>query len=191
MTTTKIRGYALTSSLKWCKDQLEPADHRRVMDALPDDFQEAIADLRPGAWYPASWFDSLTLVVVATADEQARDGLLADMGKFIGEDNLGSVLKLLIMFIKPAMLLGRLPQFFRKYYDSPQTTTRVERDEDNGGGTCYIEDFGAVELFGPVVEGWARGAFVLAGVEDPGVTVTVIPGEGTRGPTFRVHIRWS
>jgi hypothetical protein len=136
---TKYKGYGLIGQQRWVEAHSTPEELAQIKAGLPADFREAFDQVRPEVFYPIGWLNSLyvqTFAVKGLVTEPEREALVFEMSESAGRENLNSVLKLLIRFLKPATLLKKVSQFWPMYFhDCPTPEVTLHPDGHHASAT--------------------------------------------------------
>ena len=131
MDEVRVKGYALTRSWEWVEETFTDEQKEAAAAKLLPELRENLQRIDEGAWYPVAWNDSVMRAVAETVADTPEEQFRAvgEMTAYAADKNLGTVMKLLVKFMKPETLLRQLGKFWLKYYQGGPTP-RVDVDLD-------------------------------------------------------------
>lgn len=190
----RARGTGLLSINKWIAETYGPKVHRRLLKAVSPETAEALQNALPATWYPV---EHTAEIWRALRDELPWDSsgafeqAMTAQGEFIAQDNLSTVFRVLLIFVRgPEQMFKQLPKFWHQYFDGIE----VELDEseiDQGKGVCTVHNLGRVEHLSPVAAGWIDFGLRKVGAEEVHVEEECYTDGATAGDPLRFHLSWS
>jgi hypothetical protein len=192
MSDRVIRGYWLTSGVKFLRTSYSPEQNERLLGALPKPLRASLAELQPVQWCPRSYHtDMLNAVVSAHRDESAAFDSLVGYGQLVGADLAAGILKPLLQIVSPKLLVKKLPLLWSSEH---QDDGRLDVDiaqADEGRLPLRLSGLLQYEHVGVVTLGWIKGLLTGLGRRD----VTVRQTGWSLGQPAPVEIngevRWS
>jgi hypothetical protein len=158
------KGTGIRSSCEFIAQRYGTATLASIVSTLPADLRNVWPNPLSSVWYPARFYGALWTslardVVGADRGEQSR--VFHELGRYVADDNLSTVYRVLISIAWPDTLLGMTPSLWATYFDGVQV--EVERDPGVKGGRVIVAGLADVPYIGPVAAGWLTLAYEKAG----------------------------
>lgn len=115
------RGYLFPTTVAYLKKALgEEATNQALATASPE-LQKVLQTAKEVAWYPISLNAELNRIVanaIGRGDEDlTREGMIG-LGKFMAHEATNTFLRLFIRVLTPALFAKKLPDLFRRDFES-------------------------------------------------------------------------
>lgn len=162
------KGTGMLSTVRWIREHYGSDVHRRLLASLPRDVARAYGRTLATEWYPVHYVDAMQAALEEhhNGDVDAFRRAMIAQGRFIAEDNLSTVFRVLLIFVgSPSELFRTLGKFWNQYFQGIE----VEVDEtsvDEGRGVCTVHHLGGVRHLSPLVYGWTDYGFRKVGATE-------------------------
>ena len=187
-----VKGFDLIANLLVAEKHLTAAQLERFSAELPDEFRQARGALKPGAWYPIAWSEAVDRGLIAAFG--APDGpeaaeLIEHYAAVSADDNMGTVLKLVMRFLKPHSFVRVLPKFWKRYYNRGSVEL-VELDKTEQRAVLTISEFPYKRYMVPACIGWIKAGLARMGHEDARVSAPTYDPNRPPPEVCRIEIDW-
>jgi hypothetical protein len=153
----RMKGSALRSCAEFAKREHGAAFAERVTVGLTPS-----GDFLAATWYP---IDVASALFTRLADEWGPDRAAIDerfraMGRYVADDNLNTIYRVVLAILRPDNLVARLPSLWTTYFEG------VDPDsEEQEPGRAYTRARGldGLPFLAPAAAGWIEMAFLRAG----------------------------
>lgn len=126
MTEQMLRGYWLTSGIKFLRTHYPPEVNERLLGSLPKALRAMLTDIQPAQWYSrAHHVDLMNAIVSPHRDESSAHETLLAYGQLVATDAANGPLRPLIAIITPRLLAKKLPSM---WVSDHQDDGRLETD---------------------------------------------------------------
>lgn len=178
--SSRIKGAGLKSTVAHVSRQIGPEAWALHLSRLPDDIRRACERPLASEWYELeSLFSSWSALIDARhgGDPRAGEPSLRGVGRFVAEDNLGTVYRAFLLLAKADTIFAMLPRIWNTYFDGLDVA--VYRDGD-GIGRCEVRGLGQLPWIAAVASGWIDFALRKAGADEAEVVERAWPAARTR-----------
>lgn len=187
----RVKGVGLKSAVTYVSRQIGPEAWALHLSRLPDDVRRTCERPLASGWYALeSLFSTFSALIDARhgGDPRAAEPSLRELGRFVAEDNLGTVYRAFLLLAKPETIFGMFPRIWNTYFDGLQAAVQLD---DDGIGRCEVRGLGQLPWIAPVAAGWIEFALWKAGADEVDVSErTWARGEDQADPLI-FDIRWS
>jgi hypothetical protein len=155
----------MVSAKNWVIEAHGKSVWDEVLRQLPDDARRAWESPLAYGWYPVEHVGALLDVLKSTlrlTDRKAIDLTYRRLGRYIADDNLSNIYRLLLSFMSPEKLPKKLPQMWTTYYRGVQV--EVEYVPGTKKAACTVHNLPVPDL-APVACGWLEFAFDRVGAK--------------------------
>jgi hypothetical protein len=159
----------LRSSIDWILQNYGEDTWQKILSLLPAELQGKARNVVTPLMYPAALGDKIYRVFADECcgkEQKAREEAFRKMGRYIAEENLSTVYRLLLRFMTPGQFLGRLPKVWTTYFDGIDVT--VQQDAEAQNGTCRVRGLD-IAYMSLVASGW-----IELGYEKVGATSSTV-----------------
>jgi len=189
-----VKGTGVLSAVRWLRDVHGETVYGKIFDKVSAETRAAMKTPMATEWYPARVIDEIWQTQNETTHPNDPAGFEQEMisqGQFIAEDNLSSVMKVMLIFVSsPEHLFGRLEKFWDAYFSG----IGIELDGsqlDHHRGVCEITNLGTVHHIAPIACGWLSYGFRKVGAKDVDVLEQGYRAGRTAADPLRFQISWS
>ncbi len=188
--TPTIKGFALIAGKAWTEQHFDAEGYGQLERMLSDEFRYKWNNLVDKESYPLRWLDELECAIAEVgADTVAEKSALVEaFAGYVAKNNLSTVMKLLMKFITPTLLVKKLPQIWGKYIVGAEAT--YELGPEKNQGALIIEGFPHLRWLSANNSGWLLAAFDLLGVEGVDIEEVNNAPDDPHPTSFRWEIRW-
>ena len=191
---TLVKGTGVLSTVRWIRDVYGDTVFRTMLDRVSKETAKIMKTPMATDWYPARIIDEVWTVQSRTTHPDDPAGFeteLISQGQFIAEDNLSSVMKVMLIFISsPEQMFHRLEKFWDSYFDG----IGVHLDDstlDDHKGVCEVTSLGGVRHIAPIACGWIAYGFSKVGAKDVEVSEKGYRSGQIAADPLRFEISWS
>lgn len=191
---TLVKGTGVLSTVRWIRDVYGDTVFRTMLDRVSKETAKIMKTPMATDWYPARIIDEVWTVQSRTTHPDDPAGFekeLISQGQFIAEDNLSSVMKVMLIFISsPEQMFHRLEKFWDSYFDG----IGVHLDDsalDDHKGVCEVTSLGGVRHIAPIACGWIAYGFGKVGAKDVEVSEKGYRSGQIAADPLRFEISWS
>lgn len=190
----QAKGTGVMSSVKWIRETYGPEVLQKVRRALSPETARVVDNPLAVQWYPVSVLDELWLGLrqhVHEGNEAAFERAMIEQGKFIADDNLSTVFRVLLSFMgTPEQMFRSFPRLWAQYFDGID----VENDDSEasaGHGNTRVHGLGGLHYVAPVVAGWTELGFKKVGAKHVQVHEESYREGTVAADPLVFHVSWS
>lgn len=192
MSEHSIRGYWLTSGVKFLRTQHTPEANERILGALPKALRALLGEIQPAQWYPRiHHVDLLKAIASAQRDEASAYESLLAYGQLVATDAANGTLRSLVPILTPLLLARKLPAL---WVSDHQDDGRMEVDLaqlDSATLSLKLVGLQQYDHVGVATLGWLKGLLIALGhrsvaIKQSGWSLN----QGSPGE-LRGEVRWS
>ncbi|MGD2114984.1 MAG: hypothetical protein PVG07_08025 [Acidobacteriota bacterium] len=190
----QAKGTGVMSSVRWIREAYGPEVLKEVHRSLSPEVAEIVKNPLAVQWYPVSVLDQLWLGLrtrVHAGNDPAFEQAMIEQGKFIAEDNLSTVFRVLLAFVgSPEQMFKTLPRLWAQYFDGIDVANDESAIAEKRGST-RVHGLGNLHYIAPVVAGWTELGFKKVGAKHVRVREeSYQEGKVTADPLV-FHVAWS
>jgi len=191
MSDHEIKGFALQAGFRWVEQRFGAEKRRAFEQDMPPHFQQQLPWLRAQDWYPIAWIDALfnRIALEAGEDTEEKIALVKQGAAFISEENLTTVMKLLVKFLTPETVIRHFPKMWARYVRGP-IALEAEVIAGSNRAVLTVTGFGPFRWFGPCVCAWLETAYRLLGADDIQVREVLNDPADEHPSDFRWELEW-
>lgn len=171
MTKISCKGSAPASTRVYIVKEYGLPVWEKVLREVSPEHREAMDKPLAFAWYPIEAFDQLFAGLFrhcCNEDPHRADRFFREVGRYIAEDNLNTIYKVVLALAQPDHILPLLPRLWANYFSGIEV--KVERpDPTVRKGTCTVRHL-PFRFVGPTASGWIELAFRKVGCPNARVT---------------------
>ena len=160
----KVKGTALSSSVKYLQDKFGPDALEKVIINLPEDQKAAVR----GGVLASSWYPFSTLVSIMRAAKKAYGAgapdIYRDIGRASADYSLSTVYKIFFKVGSPQFIIGRAATLYTNFYTSGEMKVL-----DSGKGFANVQITGfnePCEEYCMRLWGWMERMLELTGARN-------------------------
>lgn len=163
MSDLQVRGYIVTNSINFLRDNLPADEWKRVSTDWSPDLRRLVgSDVKPADWYPVALMTEINRSIATTLgkgeDEGAREALYK-CGKFVATEATNTFLKLLMKMLTPNIFIKKLPDVFKRDF----TRGRLVAGLNGQTLTCSYYDLEGYDHIVVTASGFAAMALEAMG----------------------------
>lgn len=159
---------------------------------IAPELREGMDKPLPFAWYPIQGFDELFAGMFkhcCRSDPARADRFFRDVGRYIAEDNLNTIYRVVLSFAQSDHILGLLPRLWGNYFAG--IDVQVKRpDPAVRFGTCDVKGL-PLRYVGPAASGWIELAYSKVGCKNSRVIETGYQKGLIQSDALHYELRWS
>ena len=192
MSDQMVRGYWLTSGVKFLRTRHTPEANERLLGSLSKGLRSQLADIQPVQWYSrAHHVDMMNAIVSAHRDESSAFESLLGYGQLVATDVANGHLRGLVQILTPRLLAKKLPQMWENDHQADGKLDSDIAQIDDGRLSLRLAALHGYQHVGVVALGWVKGLLVALGQRE----VTVKQAGWSLGQTapseLTCEVRWS
>lgn len=170
--SVRARGIGILTAVRAVQEQTTTKQWHAVLQALPPLRHDMLRGMQPTGWYPVGVGGDLYEAYRAACfpDDPAKHReALRDVGRFVADDNIESLLRLDIADMDVYTLVEHIPELWMRYYQGLEVEISLLRDMDAAG--CRVRGSKGAKYLAHTASGWIERALERTGVTAPRVVV--------------------
>lgn len=183
-----FKGAGVVSAKAWIHRELGAATWAACLAAMPPSIATVYEQPLAFNWLPGEGLDAMFRTVAEQSGDRAKqDATLRAMGRYVAEDNLSTVYKMVLAVAKADHVFGLLPRLWLTYFKNIEVALMRGSGKS---GTCIVHH-APISFLGPAASGWIEFAYSKVGCADARVTEEAFESGKVKSDQLRFLVRWS
>jgi hypothetical protein len=186
-----VRAYSHILMARFIDERLPPPARERILPELSDVYQR-LPRMKEGELESANDFARMMRAVASTqADPKRAYDLVTEAGVYIGTHALGTFLRLLIKFLRPALFLRKFPELWARDHNFGQFEPDLSAVESKRA-VMHVKGVDGYSYIAALCCGWCATPLRAMGCKDVRIVETLSPPPNPqdRGE-YRFEVSWS
>ena len=188
----QVRGGVVIALLGFVEERLDPAARVSVLESVPPELSRNLRNLERAGFYDYEYSNAVMRGITRTVPDPIRAYSLArEAAEFVANDAINTFLRLLVKFLKPAILARKFEDFFRKDHNFGRMQTDLSEVAKNRF-VLTMSDVEGYEYVGAGAGGWMCHVLACMGCKNVEVRETLNPPPAPQtADNYRFEVTWS